>query len=119
MNRIIEQERWPMFVQEFSRNNHLRSTRLEVLDEAGALTEEHGLPFDAMDLEMKDTGGPQVEILLGGEGERDPHLAHRVEDVVSIALKVGPDGRDEALKIASADKTSTLVTLGDVIAIAS
>jgi hypothetical protein len=89
------------YLDEFSKRNQSRPTRLEVFGELGAQEQEHGLPFEG--ITMTNTGTlPSVEIMLGGSDARETgHLTHTIPEVEEITPKRSPDGRDEALEIVS------------------
>lgn len=109
MERNIDIDQLEGFVKEFTNNNLSRPTRLEIFDEMGAQTEEHGLPLKGIDLETKGAEAPRVEIMLGGEGTEARHLAHTITNVKRVYLKIGEDNRDEVLEIESEKGVKTLL----------
>lgn len=109
MERNIELDQLEEFFKEFTNNNISRPTRLEVFDEMGAQTQEHGLPLKGIDLEMKGDYAPRVEIMLGGLSTGEPHLTHTIIGVKRVYVKIGGDNRDEVLEIESQKGIKTLL----------
>ena len=61
MAGFIEQDRWQTFLDDFSKRNQLRATRLEVVDtEAGAGEEEEFLPLVGVNFEKKGSDAGSV-----------------------------------------------------------
>ncbi|MGB7291496.1 MAG: DUF5335 family protein [Thermodesulfobacteriota bacterium] len=109
MQRNIDLDQLESFLKEFTKNNISRPTRLEVFDEMGAQTQEHGLPLKGIDLEMKGDDAPRVEIMLGGLSPGDPHLTHTIIGVKRVYVKIGDDNRDEVLEFESQKDIKTLL----------
>jgi hypothetical protein len=111
MAGFIERDRWQDFLDDFSKRNQLRATRLEVADtEAGAQEEEEFLPLVGVNFERKGTEAGSVVVILGGEGER--HIEHRIENVQRIAPLVGEDtGLEAGLGFEDAEGSRTLLLL--------
>ena len=125
MKDYIDRSVWINYFSEFTRRNQMRPTRLEVFSELGAQEEERGLPFAGIALEPNGGALPSVEIMLGGHDAIEPrHLTHVIANVQEITPKQGPDGRDEALEIISAQgetsllrfEPQSLIAAGDQIA---
>src|SRR5258708_19744709 len=75
MAGFIERDHWKSFLDEFSKRNQLRATRLEVVGEIGDQEEEQHLPLVGVSFEPKGAAAGSVEIILGGEPTKDPtHL---------------------------------------------
>lgn len=74
MPGFIERNQWKTFLDEFSKRNQLRATRLEVVGDIGAQEEEQFLPFVGIAFENKGNAAGSVEIILGGETAADPRL---------------------------------------------
>jgi hypothetical protein len=109
MQRNIDLDQLESFLKEFTKNNLSRPTRLEVFDEMGAQTQEHGLPLKGIDLEMKGDNAPRVEIMLGGLSTGDTHLTHTIIGVKRVYVKTGDDNRDEVLEFESQKGVKTLL----------
>jgi len=111
MAGFIEQDRWKEFLDDFSRRNELRATRLEVIDsEAGVQEEEEFLPLVGVSFEPKGTEAGSVVVILGGENER--HVERRIEHVQRIAPLVGENsGLEAGLGFEDADGGRTLLLL--------
>src|ERR1043165_2629808 len=108
---FIEQDRWQGFLDDFSKRNQLRATRLEVVDEeSGAGEEEEFLPLVGVSFESKGTDAGSVVVMLGGDNER--HVEHRIENVQRIAPLVGEDtGLEAGLGFEDGDGSKTLLLL--------
>lgn len=109
MERNIGLDQLQGFFQEFTERNLSRPTSLEVFDEMGAQTEEQGLPLRGIDLDMKGTGSPRVEIMLGGQGPEQRHLTHTITNVRRVYVKIGEGNIDEVLEIESQEGAKTLL----------
>jgi hypothetical protein len=110
MKENLDRSVWVSYLDEFTRRNQSRPTRLEVFGEFGAQEEEHGLPFVGIALDADNRALPSVEIMLGLPGVTEQrHLTHVIADVKEITPKLGPDGSDEALEIISAQGETSLL----------
>jgi hypothetical protein len=110
MKESLDRSVWANYLDEFTRRNQSRPTRLEVFGELGAQEEELGLPFVGISLDADSRALPSVEIMLGGSGVTEPqHLTHVIANVKEITPKRGSDGRDEALEIISAQGETSLL----------
>jgi nucleotide-binding universal stress UspA family protein len=93
----FESARWAEVLDDFTRCNVGRRTRLEVDDPSiGAQAQEQdyrllGVAFDAHD--------QRVEIMLGELGGGEPHLSRGIAGVESLHLLTDNDGRDLALRL--------------------
>lgn len=110
MSGEIKQDQWTTFFDEFSKRNLLRPTQIEVFGELGAQEAEQHLPFNGISVDEKGNGAPRIEIFLGDvpPGELR-HLTHVVTQAVTVFLKDGADGQNEALEIADVDGAKTLL----------
>jgi hypothetical protein len=107
---FIEQQQWKTFLEDFSKRNRSRATRLEVVGEIGAQEEEEYLPLIGVTFEPKGSAAHSVEIILGGETVKDPrHLEHVVQDVQRIAPLSGPTGPEEGLGFEDGEGGKTLL----------
>jgi hypothetical protein len=115
----IERGEWQNYLQEFSKRNTGRTARLEVIgEEIGAQPEAEKLPLEGVTFETKGPQASTVEIMLGTPGASEMrHLTHTVSQVERIFPKLGPDGREEALDIESADGTRTLLVFEALVAL--
>jgi hypothetical protein len=110
MAGFIERDQWKTFLDEFSKRNQLRATRLEVVGEIGAQEEERYLPLLGVSFETKGDAAGNIEISLGGETAADPrHLIHTVSNVERIAPLLGTTGLEEGLGIEDKHETKTLL----------
>jgi hypothetical protein len=110
MKEKFDRSVWINYFNEFTRRNQQRPTRLEVFGELGAQEEERGLPFTGIAIDTDSRDLPSVEIMLGGPDAVEPrHLTHVIVNVEEITPKRGPDGRDEALQIISAQGETSLL----------
>ena len=111
MAGFIEQDRWRDFLDDFSKRNELRPTRLEVIDsEAGAGEEEEFLPLVGVNFESKGSDAGSVVVILGDKNDR--HVEHRIENVQRIAPLVGEDtGLEAGLGFEGGDGSRTLLLL--------
>ena len=111
MQGEIERNQWETFLDEFSRRNQSRPTRLEVIgEEIGAQEEETHLPLTGVSFETKGTASGSVEIILGGESTADSRrLTHTVAGVKRIVPLVGTGALEDGLAIESEDGVKTLL----------
>ena len=110
MAGFIEQERWKSFLDEYTKRNQFRATRLEVVGEIGAQEEEEYLPFVGVSFDPKGSAAGSVEIVLGGETAKDPrHVEHVITKPERIAPLIGIDGFEDGLGFEDQDGTKTLL----------
>src|SRR5690349_7084407 len=111
MAGFIEQDRWQRFLDDFSKRNQLRATRLEVVDsEAGTGEEEEFLPLVGVSFEKKGSDAGSVVVIVGDRSDR--HVEHRIENVQRIAPLVGEDtGLEAGLGFEDEDGSRTLLLL--------
>lgn len=111
---FIEQDRWQGFLDDFSKRNQLRATRLEIVDEeTGAGEEEEFLPLVGVSFESKGTDAGSVVVMLGGDNAR--HVEHRIENVQRIAPLVGEGtGLEAGLGFEDEDGGRTLLLLEEL-----
>ena len=111
MPGFIEQEKWKSFLDEFTKRNQFRATRLEVLGEVGVQEEAQFLPLVGVSFERKGTGAGSVEVVLGGETTRDQrHVDHLITNVRRIAPITGIGGFEDGLGFEDQDGGKTLLT---------
>ena len=107
---FIEPDQWRNFLDGFSKRNHGRATRLEVIGELGAQEEEQYLPLVGVSLDPKGTAAGSVEITLGAEGPADDrHVEHTIRNVQKIAPVVGVTGVEDGLGFEDQESVMTLL----------
>jgi hypothetical protein len=111
MKGEIPRDKWKDFLDEFSKRNQLRPTRIEVIgQEIGAQEEEDLLPFVGISFERKGTAAGSVEIILGGETAREPRqLTHMILNVDRIVPITGISALEDGLGIEDKDGVKTLL----------
>lgn len=93
----FDKARWAEVLDDFTRSNVGRRTRLEIDDpEFGAQSQEQdyrllGVAYDSHD--------ERVEIMLGELGGGEPHLSRSIAGVESLHILSDIDGRDLALRV--------------------
>ena len=99
MKENIDRDAWAPYLNKFTKRNQSRPTWLQVFGEAGAQSEEQGLPLVGISLEEKGVNAPNIQIMLGGHDPLEMrHLTHTISNVESVTLQVGKDGRDDAIE---------------------
>jgi len=99
MKDNIEREAWARYLNEFSERNQSRPTWLQVFGEAGAQSQEQGLPLVGISFEEKGADAPRVQIMLGGhDAIESRHLTHMISNVQHVTRQMGTDGRDDAIE---------------------
>ena len=117
MGGFIEQDRWQAFLDDFSKRNQFRATRVEIVgDEVGAQEEEDFLPLVGVSLETKGSDAGSVVVMLGGESANDQrHIERRIENVQRIAPLVGEtSGLEQGVGFEDADGERTLLLLEEL-----
>ncbi len=110
MPGFVERDQWKTFLDEFSKRNQLRPTRLEVIGEIGDQEEEQLLPFTGISFEAKGNAAGSVEIILGGEtAAEERHLTHTVKNVEKIAPLIGSTGLEDGLGIEDKEGNKTIL----------
>ena len=95
MAGFIEQGKWKTFLDDFTKRNQFRATRLETISELGAQEEEQYLPLVGVSYEAKGSDAGDVVIILGGESVEDrTHFEHLIPEVERIAPLVGETGEE-------------------------
>jgi len=110
MPGFVERDQWKTFLDEFSKRNQLRPTRLEVIGEIGDQEEEQLLSFTGISFEAKGNAAGSVEIILGGEtAAEERHLTHTVKNVEKIAPLIGSTGLEDGLGIEDKEGNKTIL----------
>src|SRR5712691_12490862 len=106
MAGFIDRSQWETFLDEFSKRNQLRPTRLEVVGDIGAQEQEAFLPFVGVSVDTKGSG--DIDIALGGEtAAEERQLTHHISNVARIAPLIGTTGVEEGLGIEDRDPVAT------------
>ena len=104
----LDANRWGEVLDDFTRRNGGRRTRLEVDDpELGAQTQEGAYPLLGVTFDPVDQ---HVEIMLGALGAGEPHLSRSIASVDSIDVLTDRDDQDIALRLHHGDG-QTILTL--------
>lgn len=110
MTGFIEREQWKSFLDDYTKRNMLRPTRLEVIAATGAQEEEQFLPLLGVSLETKGDAAGSVEVILGGEtAEESRHLTHTISNVERIAPLVAADTVEGGLGFEDKEGGKTLL----------
>jgi hypothetical protein len=107
----IERNQWKICLDEFSKRNQSRPTRLEVVGiDIGAQEEERYLPFIGISFEPKGGTAGSVEIHLGSETTADSRqVNHFIPNVEHIYPITGLNSVEDGLGIEDKDKIRTLL----------
>lgn len=93
----LDRSRWIEVLDDFTRRNAGRRTRLEVDDpELGAQPQEEDYPLLGITFDPVDG---RVEIMLGELGAGEPHLSRSVAEVKTLDVMTDRDDRDLALRL--------------------
>jgi Family of unknown function (DUF5335) len=111
MSGFIERDRWNTFLNDFSKRNQLRTTRLEFVGpEIGVQEQEARLPLVGISLDTQDGAAGSVAISLGGETAADPrHLDHMIGNVERITPLFDASGLEEGLGFEDKEGNKTLL----------
>jgi len=104
----LDPSRWSEVLDDFTRRNGGRRTRLEVDDPTlGAQTQEGEYPLLGVTFDPSDQ---HIQIMLGELGTGEPHLSRSVAGVDSLDVLTDRDDRDLALRLRHGDG-QTILTL--------
>lgn len=104
----LDASRWGEVLDDFTRRNGGRRTRLEVDDpDLGAQTQEGEYPLLGVTFDPVDQ---HIEIMLGELGAGEPHLSRSVAGVDSLDVLTDRDDQDVALRLRHGDG-QTILTL--------
>ncbi len=110
MEDNLERESWALYLTKFSERNKSRPTWLQVFGEAGAQSEEQGLPLVGISIEERGANAPRVQIMLGGHDATEArHLTHMISNVERVTRQVGTDGRDDAIEFVDKQGEASLL----------
>jgi nucleotide-binding universal stress UspA family protein len=93
----IPRARWNEVLDDFTRQNSGRRTRLEVDDpDLGAQAQEEDYPLRGTSYDPHDQ---RVEIMLGELGTGKPHISRSIGDVEALEILTEKGGKDIALRV--------------------
>jgi hypothetical protein len=108
MTEIIDQTKWPLFLQEYGAQNKGRPTRLGVFEMPNGIANDYwiedGLPLVALDTYTSD-GKTRVDIVF-------ENYTHSINGVTELA-EVGGKGTDSGLDIAEEAGRTTVMRFED------
>jgi hypothetical protein len=113
MKENIETTRWADYLNEYTRRNEGRPTRLEVI--GGADNDdfwlECGLRLTGIDADTRGADAPRVEIMLGGVFEPDGtnHFTRSISNVRRVTPEIGENGRDKGIEFEDAKAVTTIL----------
>lgn len=107
----IERDRWNDCLNDFSKRNYNRPTRLEVVgQEIGDQELVEFFPLVGVSFEPKGSAAGSVVIILGnGSLDALRQMEHTVSDVKRIVPIIGIRGFEDGLGFESEDGTKTLL----------
>lgn len=112
MAGFIEQSQWKDFLNEFTKRNQFRPTRLEVVSPSGVGEEERYLPLVAVSFEPKGSVAGSVLVTMGGEtAKEERRVEHVIEQVQRIAPLIGQTGFEDGLGFEDREGGKTLLLL--------
>lgn len=112
MAGFIEQDQWKDFLNEFTKRNQFRATRLEVVDEGGVQEEERYLPLVGVSFEPKGAAAGSVLVTMGGQSVHDERqIEHVIAEVQRIAPLIGETGFEDGLGFEDRQGGKTLLFL--------
>lgn len=110
MKDNLERESWAQYLTKFSERNMSRPTWLQVFGEAGAQSEEQGLPLMGVSIEERGADAPRIQIMLGGHDPIESrHLTHMISNVERVTRQIGTDGRDDAIEFVDKQGEASLL----------
>jgi hypothetical protein len=74
----------------------------------GAQTEQHDYPLRGVAFDPRDG---RIEIMMGDMASTERHITRTIDLPKSVDLLLGPDGRDDALRIRHHDDAQTVLRL--------
>jgi len=104
MNKTETQHNWSVYLENFSRQNKARPTRLGVFEgEPGALTDywlEDGLPLEGVDIDTRGGTAPTIEIMLGTDPKSGARaFTHTITKTRLIKIILSAGGESDGLEI--------------------
>jgi len=108
----VPRTQWVSFFDKLSHSHADELVRIEVLRrDTGAHLEVNDLPLDGISADV--AGDATITIEAGNP--RDRHISHVISDPVSVRIARSSAGEDDALMIADAEQTVTLVFFDEPI----
>jgi hypothetical protein len=108
MSEIIDQTKWPLFLQEYGAQNKGRPTRLGVFEMPDGIANDYwiedGMPLVALDTYTQN-GKTRVDIVF-------ENFTHSIDGVTALA-EVGDRGADSGLDIAEEAGRTTVMRFED------
>ena len=93
MAGFIERQQWKGFLDEFSKRNQFRPTRLEIVGEVGAQEDEKSLQLIGVNFEPKGSDAGSVVLILGGQADRQfEHFINGIERIAPLTAGTGVEG---------------------------
>jgi len=115
MADFIQRDQWTNFLNDFTKRNQFRATRLEIAGEDGAEEEAEFLPLVGISLDSKGTDAGSVVVALGGETAQDErHLQHQIMQVERITPITGQHGIEDGLAFEDGTGNKTLLMFDDL-----
>lgn len=104
MSKTETQHNWSAYLENFSRQNKARPTRIGVFEgEPGSMTDywlEDGLPLEGIDLDTRGNTSPAIQIMLGKSEETDTRAFTRtITNARSIKIILSAGGESDGLEI--------------------
>lgn len=112
----INKGRWALYLTGFTRRNHDRPIRIEVLEpEVGLREVQKHLTLIGVSLEDLPPKKPDLKIRLGGRRKQDKwHFDYSIGKLQRIMPIVGQSDLEDGIGIVSVDGTLTLLMFEDI-----
>ncbi|HEY0761331.1 MAG TPA: DUF5335 family protein [Pyrinomonadaceae bacterium] len=116
MADFIKKEQWTDFLNDFTKRNQFRATRLEIAgEEDGAEEEAEFLPLVGISVDSKGTDAGSIVVALGGEtSHEERHLQHQITQVERITPITGQHGVEDGLAFEDGTGNKTLLMFDDL-----
>lgn len=116
MADFIKKEQWTDFLNDFTRRNQFRATRLEIAGEEDGVEEEaEFLPLVGISVDSKGTDAGSIFVALGGEtAKEERHLQHQIMQVERITPITGQHGIEDGLAFEDGTGKKTLLRFDDL-----
>ncbi len=104
MSKTAAQHNWSVFLENFSRQNKARPTRIGVFEgEPGSMTDfwlEDGLPLEGIDLDTRGETAPTIQIMLGESAKPDSRaFTHTIVNTRFVKIILSASGESDGLEI--------------------
>ncbi len=108
----VPRRQWVSFFAKLSHSHLDERVRIEVLRRGiGAHLEVNDVPLDGITADLEGEGTITIE----AGNQRDRHISHVISDPITVRIARSSAGDDDALMIAGADHTVTLVFFDEPI----